>query len=80
MTGLFGWFSWFLGGLTGLWLVSSFTANENSDKHYQTVWAKDVTEMSQKEKKAVDTCLRSLRKNIFVEKSVAFSHFVGNKE
>ena len=54
---------------------------KNSDKHYQTVWAKDVKKTSQKKKKkVVGACLRSPRKDIFVEKSVAFSHSVGNKE
>ena len=24
-----GWFDWFVGGLAGLWVVSSFTANVN---------------------------------------------------
>ena len=41
-----------------------------SDKYYQTVRASDVFKMSQKEKnKAVSACLRSERKDLFVEKN-----------
>ena len=41
-----------------------------SDKKYQTVHASDVFKISQKEKKkAVSACLRSERKDLFVEKN-----------
>ena len=48
-----------------------------SDKLYQTVHTSDVSKMSQKgKKKAVCACLRSERKDIFVEKILTLSHFL----
>ena len=45
-----------------------------SDKYYQTITLKDVRKVSEKDtKKAVGACLRSTRKEIFVEKILAFS-------
>ena len=45
---------------------------------YQTVREKDVKKMLQKDKKkAVAACIRSDRKDIFVGKKIAFSHFLG---
>ena len=47
-----------------------------SDKYYQTVRASDVFEISQKEKKkAVSACLRSERKDLFVEKNWPYLTF-----
>ena len=49
-----------------------------SNKHYQTVVNFDVKKMSKKErKKAVGACLHTERKDIFVEKKLALSHFLG---
>ena len=53
---------------------------EYSDKHYQNVQACDMKRMSQKErKKTVRACLRSERKDLFVEKKLSLSHFLGKQ-
>ena len=53
----------------------------HSDKFYQTVREKDIKKMPQKDKKKViAACIRSDRKDIFVEKKLAFSHFLGEQK
>lgn len=48
-----------------------------SENHYQTVRILDVKRMSQKDwEKAVSACLRSERKDIYVDKELALSHFL----
>ena len=50
------------------------------NRNYQTVHTSDIRKMSRKErKKAVSTCLRSEQKNIFVNKKLTLSYFLGNK-
>ena len=57
------------------------TPRTHSDKFYQTVREKNVSNMSQKDrKKTVAACLRSERKDVFVEKKLAFSHFLGEQK
>ena len=52
-----------------------------SNGYYQTVVQSDVKKMSQKErKKAVAACLRSERKDSFVEKKLTLSHFLGREK
>ena len=56
-------------------------ARTHFDKHYQTVTEKDVKKMPEKDKKnAVSACIRSTRKDIFLEKKLAFSHFLGEQK
>ena len=53
----------------------------HSDEFYQTVREKNVAKISQKgRKKTVATCLISERKDIFVEKKLVFSHFLGEQK
>ena len=53
----------------------------HSDEFYQTVREKNVAKVPQKDwKKAVATCLISERKDIFVEKKLVFSHFLGEQK
>ena len=48
------------------------------DKYYQTVSESSVKNMPQKEmKKALGACLRSERKDLFVEKKLLFDYFRG---
>ena len=57
------------------------TPRTHSDNFYQTVREKDVKKMLQKDKKkAVAACIRSDRKDIFVEKKLAFTHFLGEQK
>ena len=51
----------------------------DSDKYFQTVTQEDVKKkMPEKDKKnSTGACLRSPIKDIFVEKKLAFSHFLG---
>ena len=52
-----------------------------SGKYFQTVFQSNVQKLSQKErKKVVSACLRSHRKDIFVEKILTLSHFLGEKD
>ena len=47
-----------------------------TDKQYQTVASNDLKNMSQKgKKKDVSACIRSNRKDLFVEKKLSFDHF-----
>ena len=53
----------------------------HSDKYFQTVTQEDVRKMSEKnKKKSIGASLRSPRKDIFVEKKLAFSHFLGEQK
>ena len=57
------------------------TPRTHSDEFYQTVREKNVSKMPQKDrKKTVAACLRSERKDIFIEKKLAFSHFLGDQK
>ena len=57
------------------------TPRTHSDKFYQAVREKNVSNMPQKDrKKTVAACLRSERKDVFVEKKLAFSHFLGEQK
>ena len=52
------------------------TPRTNSGQFYQTVREKNVAKVRQKDrKKTVVAFLRSERKEVFVEKKLAFSHF-----
>ena len=56
------------------------TPRNYSDKHYQTVWISDVkTNVAKRSKKGRSACLQSERKDIFVDKKLSLSHFLGNK-
>ena len=47
-----------------------------TDKHYQTVVSSDEKDKSQKERKmALSACIRSKRKNLFLEKKLSFDYF-----
>ena len=53
------------------------TKQENTNRFYQTVKKTDLDNMPDKEKdRAVSTCLRSSRPDVFVEKKLAFDHFL----
>ena len=52
------------------------TPRTYSNEFFQTVRQKNVAKMPQKDrKKTVSACLSSERKDVFVEKTLAFSHF-----
>ena len=57
------------------------SSQQYSNRHYHTVHTFDVRKMSQKgRKKAVAACLRSERKDIFVDKILTLSHFLENED
>ena len=57
------------------------TPRTHSDNFYQTLREKDVKKMPQKDKKKViAACIRSDRKDIFVETKLAFSNFLGEQK
>ena len=52
-----------------------------SDQFYQTVREKNVAKMPQNNrKKTVAACWRSERKDVFIDKKLAFSHFLGEQK
>ena len=50
------------------------------NNYFQTVTQEDLKKMPEKDKKKLSgACLRSPRKEIFVEEKLVFSHFLVNK-